>query len=89
MSVDFAITQELQKLIRQHTSIENQYHWVLDVTFDEDQSRTRKGRATTNLAMLRAVTLSLLKQDGTIKHGIKGKRYWVAPHNIFMSSSKK
>ncbi len=35
----------LLQLIRQHWSIENQCHWVLDVTFDEDQCRVRKDHA--------------------------------------------
>ena len=69
---------KLQALIRQHWSIENQCHWILDVTFDEDQSRTRKGHAAVNLAMLRKVVLSLLKNDTTIKDSVRGKRYRAA-----------
>ncbi len=69
---------KLQGLIRQHWSIENQCHWVIDVTFDEDQCRVRKGNAALNLAMLRKVTLSLLKHDTSIKDSIRGKRYRAA-----------
>ncbi|PIE53716.1 MAG: ISAs1 family transposase [Dethiosulfovibrio peptidovorans] len=68
----------LQELIRQHWSIENQCHWILDVTFDGDQSRARKGYAAANLAMLRKVVLSLLKNDTIIKDTIRGKRYRAA-----------
>jgi len=68
----------LQRLIRQHWSIENQCHWVLDVTFDEDQCRARKDHAAQNLAMLRKVCLSLLKQETTIKDTLRGKRYRAA-----------
>jgi len=70
--------QKLSKLIRQHWSIENQCHWILDVTFDEDQCRARKGNAALNLAMLRKIALSLLKQDTAIKDTIRGKRYQAA-----------
>jgi len=70
--------ERLQQYIRQHWSIENQCHWILDMTFDEDQSRVRKGHAAINLAMLRKVTLSLLKQDQSIKDSIRGKRYRAA-----------
>ena len=70
--------QKLQGLIRQHWSIENQCHWILDVTFDEDQCRSRKGHAAANLAMLRKVVLSLLKNDTTIKDSVRGKRYRAA-----------
>jgi predicted transposase YbfD/YdcC len=73
-----ADSEMLQRLIRQHWAIENQCHWVLDVTFNEDQSRVRKGHAAINLAMLRKVTLSLLKQDTTIKDTMSGKRYQAA-----------
>jgi len=68
----------LQRLIRQHWSIENQCHWVLDVTFDEDQCRARKDHAAQNLAMLRKVCLALLKQDTSIKDTMRGKRFRAA-----------
>lgn len=66
---------KLAQLIRQHWSIENQCHWILDVTFDEDQCRVRKGHAAINLALLRKIALSLLKHNTTIKDTIRGKRY--------------
>jgi predicted transposase YbfD/YdcC len=59
---------------RGHWSIENQLHWVLDIAFDEDHSRTRKGHAAENLASIRHVALNLLKQEKTAKVGIKTKR---------------
>ena len=71
-------SRRLGQLIRQHWSIENQCHWVLDVTFDEDQCRARKGYAAQNLAMLRKVCLSLLKEDTSIKDSLRGKRYRAA-----------
>lgn len=64
----------LQKLIQQHWSIENQCHWVLDVVWNEDQSRIRKGNAAENVALLRKMALNLLKQDTSIKDSIRGKR---------------
>ena len=68
----------LQKLIRQHWSIENQCHWVLDMSFNEDQCRARQGNAAVNLAMLRKTALSLLKHDKSVKDSVKGKRYQAA-----------
>jgi len=59
---------------RQHWGIENSLHWQLDVTFQEDQSRIRKGHADANFSILRRTALSLLKQESTAKVGIKNKR---------------
>lgn len=64
----------LQRLIRSHWSIENQSHWVLDVTWNEDASRIRKGNAAQNVALLRKLALNLLRADTTVKDSIRGKR---------------
>lgn len=64
----------LQKLITQHWRIENQCHWVLDVVWDEDSSRIRKGNAAENVALLRKMALNLLKHDTTVKDTLRGKR---------------
>lgn len=48
-------------------------HWCLDVSFREDESRTRTGHAATNLAMPRRVALSLLRRTGT-KGSIRTRR---------------
>jgi hypothetical protein len=49
-------------------------HWQLDVTFQEDQSRLRKRHADVNFSSLRRTALSLLKNDRTLKVGVKNKR---------------
>ena len=59
---------------RQHWGIENSLHWVLDMAFDEDHCRVRTGHADQNLAVVRHLTLNLLKQERTAKVGIKAKR---------------
>ena len=59
---------------RRHWSIENSLHWVLDMAFDEDHSRVRTGHADRNLAVIRHWALNLLKQERTVKVGIKAKR---------------
>jgi len=62
------------KAVRDHWAIENRLHWQLDVTYQEDQSRIRKGHADANFSILRRTTLSLLKNESTLKVGIKNKR---------------
>lgn len=59
---------------RQHWRIENQLHWVLDVAFDEDRSRIRKGFGAENFSILRRLSLNLLKKEKTEKVGIANKR---------------
>jgi predicted transposase YbfD/YdcC len=60
--------------VRDHWGIENCLHWQLDVTFQEDQCRIRKGHADANFSSLRRTALSLLKNESSLKLGIKNKR---------------
>ena len=66
--------QQILKAVRTHWEIENKLHWILDVVFREDYCRVRKGNAAQNLAVLRHLTLNLLRQETTLKRGIKAKR---------------
>jgi len=59
---------------RIHWTIENSLHWVLDISFREDECRLRKGHGAHNFAILRHIALNLLKQDDRLKVGIKNKR---------------
>jgi predicted transposase YbfD/YdcC len=61
-------------LVRSHWGIENSLHWQLDVSFGEDQSRTRKDHAAANLGGLRRTALSLLKNETSEKVGVKNRR---------------
>lgn len=59
---------------RSHWGIENRLHWVLDIAFREDDCRVRTGHAAENFAVLRHIALNLLRQDRSVKAGIKAKR---------------
>ena len=65
--------QQLGKAIRQHWSIENQLHWVLDVTFGEDASRVRQGNAPENIALLKRWSINLLNQETSFKRSTRQK----------------
>lgn len=54
---------KLNKVVRSHWSVENNLHWVLDVTFNEDASRIRRGMASENMTVMRHIAINLLKQD--------------------------
>jgi len=74
----------LNRAIRQHWSIENSLHWVLDLAFHEDQSRKRAGHAAQNFSLLNRIALNLLKNDKSVKVGVRGKRLVAGWDNDFL-----
>lgn len=76
---------EHNRIIRSHWSIENSLHWVLDVTFCEDGSRVRQGYAAQNLALIRRLSVSLLKTEPS-RQSLKQKRYRAGLDNNFLLS---
>jgi predicted transposase YbfD/YdcC len=63
--------------LRHHWGIENHLHWQLDVNFAEDANRVQRRNAAENLALLRRLTLSLLKVHPS-KDSIARKRFAAA-----------
>lgn len=61
-------------ITRSHWGVENKVHWHLDVTFGEDQSKTRAGHGAENVSLMRKSALNLLKADTSLKAGIENKR---------------
>jgi predicted transposase YbfD/YdcC len=59
--------------VREHWAIENRLHWVLDVTFGDDQSRLRKGHGARNMATVRHFALNLVRAAAD-KRSIKSRR---------------
>jgi len=49
--------------VREHWSVENSLHWVLDVNFGEDKCRIRSGFAAQNSSGFRCLAISLLKSE--------------------------
>ena len=54
--------KQLARAVRGHWGIDNSCHWVLDVTYRDDESRIREESLRENIAWLNRFTLSLLKQ---------------------------
>ena len=50
-------------------------HWVLDVTFREDESRVRRDNAAENFGVFRHIALNALRQEKSYKKGVKAKRF--------------
>lgn len=55
--------KQFASAVRGHWGIENTLHWSLDVTFREDDSRVRNRFAAENLAWLKRMAISLIKQQ--------------------------
>jgi len=72
-SLDATNPHYLGQVIRAHWGVENGLHWVLDYAFDEDSQRMRRGNSAANMAIIRHLTLNLLKAEKTVKVGIKNK----------------
>ncbi len=68
---------------RGHWGIENSLHWVLDVTFNEDQSRIRKDHGAENFGLLRRFAIGVIKQDIS-KGSIRKKRKRAAWDDSFL-----
>lgn len=51
------------EVLRNHWSIENNLHWQLDVSFDEDKSQIEDRNTAANFAVLRKLALMLLKRN--------------------------
>jgi len=68
---------------RAHWSVENTFHWTLDVVFGEDNSRVRLDQAPENLAVIRHIALNLLKRHPS-KQSLKRKRFRAALDDAFL-----
>jgi predicted transposase YbfD/YdcC len=66
---------QLLQYTRGHWSIENNLHWQLDVTFQEDQRRIRNGYGAENFSRLCRMALNQLKREPTHKNGIAIRRH--------------
>ena len=70
--------------IRAHWSVENRLHWCMDVVFADDQMRVRSGHAAHNLAIIKHITLNLIRLDPIKrKGGIKARRFIAATSDSY------
>ena len=74
----------LVQAIRRHWSVENALHWVLDVTFREDDSRVRDRAAARNFALLRKIALNLVARDRSGRTSLRGRRKKAAWDDDYM-----
>ncbi|WP_268887387.1 ISAs1 family transposase [Ktedonobacter robiniae] len=72
--LSFSSAQTFAYAVRSHWGVENSLHWVLDVAFREDDCRVRLGHANENLAVLRHISLNLLRQEKSSRVGVHAKQ---------------
>jgi predicted transposase YbfD/YdcC len=70
--------------IRSHWAVENRLHWSMDVSFNDDQMRARTKAAAHNLAVLKHITLNLIRLDPIKrKGGVKARRLIAATSDSY------
>ena len=61
--------------VREHWALEYSLHWVLDVSFREDDSRMRRDYSSENISVFRHVVLNALRNDKKTNKSLKVKRF--------------
>ena len=74
-SVKDMTAQKFAYCCRNHWSVENNLHWVLDVVFREDDSRARKDNSAENFNVFRHFAYNLLKAESSFKSSIPNKQF--------------
>jgi predicted transposase YbfD/YdcC len=77
--------RQLAEAVRAHWGIENRLHWVLDMTFREDESRIRKDNAPANASILKHMAFNMLKKTPS-RRSIRLKRKSAGWDNEFLES---
>jgi predicted transposase YbfD/YdcC len=80
LSPERADAGRLLQFVRDHWRIENQLHWVRDVTLGEDRCRVRAGAAPQVLAALRNAVVHLLATVPADSHKAAIENLQVNPH---------
>jgi predicted transposase YbfD/YdcC len=73
-SKDHISTKDFYKHCRDHWGVENKLHWELDVVFNEDGSKIKKGNSSKIMLILRQLAFNLLKLDTLSKRSLKAKK---------------
>ena len=81
-SIDLKV-RAFAQAVRGHWGIANSLHWQLDVTFGEDSNRVNNRQGAANLALLRQLTLVLLKAHPS-KDSLACKRLCAALDPAFL-----
>ena len=75
----------LGSVIRSHWAIENSLHWVMDMTFRDDESRVRTNHAPANFTTIKHIAHNLLRQASS-KDSLRMRRKVAAWDDDFLAS---
>ena len=75
---------EMLAATRTHWEVENNLHWMLDVSFNEDACQTKNDNAAENLSTLRRMALNILKMDASKSGSMRNKRKRAGWSNQYM-----
>jgi predicted transposase YbfD/YdcC len=81
--LSFVDLERFAATVRDHWSIEASQHCVLDVQFHEDQNRARKNHSATNLALIRRMSLNLLRRNVNDRRSIRGRKIHAAHDDAY------
>jgi predicted transposase YbfD/YdcC len=76
---------QLGPVIRSHWAVENSLHWVMDMTFRDDECRIRTDHAPANFTTLRHIALNLIRKAPG-KYSLRAKRKIAAWDDNFLAS---
>lgn len=74
---------------RNHWQVENNLHWSLDVSFNEDSCRIRNENSAINFSWMRKFALGLLKKDNSFKASIRRKQRKAAVNTEYLAKIVK
>jgi len=64
--------------VRDHWTVENSLHWSLDMAYREDECRIRRDNGAEFFAVLRRLSMNIIKKDTSKKAGVNRKRKMAA-----------
>jgi predicted transposase YbfD/YdcC len=76
---------QIGPVVRSHWAVENSLHWVMDMTFRDDECRIRTDHAPANFTTLRHIALNLIRKAPG-KESLRLKRKVAAWDDEFLAS---
>lgn len=74
----------ISNTIRNHWSIENSQHWVLDVVFGEDNHKSLERNEKANKALLTRTALNLIRANGDEKLSVKRSKMRASQNKFYL-----